>query len=411
MPAIALWLLLQQDLDDAVRRYLAAPTKELADEIAKRPLVEIERAIRTCAHFDRLDAGMSTYEAPNGFDAAQKVKCVAWIPTHDHAKRHPLLVVLHGQGGTADDFIRAWLTDAKREEGLFVVAPDAGRGGWGRSRVGYGNVLGPIRDALARFPIDPDRVHVSGASMGAHGAFQFACHHPDILATMSARIGGPELTRRRDDPKKVTAHFLENLRNVPVYWIVGRDDSQSPIDWMRAGKERMEELKLDLTWRELEGGHEFFPEETPKVIAWLRDRKRDPVPKVVHHVTTERLFARSYWLEITGFAKEAQELIDQVHAGPAGDKIETRRAFANPVEARAELDREANAIRITTRHVDEITLHLSDAMLDLDREVTVVVNGSTRAKKKVERSVKTLLDSASRDRSMLFSAQLVAKTR
>jgi hypothetical protein len=180
---------------------------------------------------------------------------------------------------------------------------------------------------------------------------------------------------------------------------------------VRAGKKRMEELKLDLTYRELDGGHEWFPQENGRVLEWIRGRKRDPYPKVVHWVTHERVWSRAYWVEITAFAKAADERWKRTYVTDANEKIEERLAFVHPIDVRAEIDRDANAIRLSAKHADEVRFHLSDAMLDLDREILVTVDGAVRAKKKVVRSARAVLESAQRDREMLFSATLDVKLK
>jgi predicted esterase len=407
---LVLALLLQaEDLPTLVRDYLAG-NKALVEKIAARPVAEVERAIRASRVYEKREAGVAEHAVANAHDPAVPVRYLLRVPEYDPAKRYPMLVSLHGQGGNAKGQYAGWRREVEKEEDLFVLVPDAARGGWGRSRLGFGTIHAVIRDALARYPVDPNRVILDGGSMGGNGSFQFAAYFPDVFAGVAPRIGGPEFVKDASG-KVTTARFLENFRNVPIYWIVGVKDEKCPIDWARAVKSRMEELKLDLTYREMDGGHEWFPQENPRVVEWLRGRKRDPYPKLVHWVTHERIWARAYWVEITGFSAKADERWMRTYVSDTNEKIEERLGFVHPVEVRAEIDREANAVRVAAKHVTELRLHVSDAMLDLDREITVFVDGAQKAKKKVTRSAKALLESAARDREMLFSASLDVKLK
>lgn len=409
---LALLLFLQDDIESQVRRYLADPAahKALAESLVKRAVPELDRAIRKSRTYESKASGVVKGTAKNAVEAGVEVAYQLWVPEHDAAKRYPLLVSLHGQSGSSEDQMRGWLDEVRKEEGLFLLAPDAAKGGWGRSRVGFGNVQAVIRDAIEKWPIDPLRVYVDGCSMGGNGSFQFAYMFPDLVAAAVPRAGGPEFFKDEKDPKKARSRFMENLRNTPVYWIVGAKDEKVPIEWVRAAKARADELKLDLTYREMDGGHEWFPEENGKVLEWLRGKTRDPYPAVVQWTTHERIWNRCAWLEIAGFSKDAQEVWKRTYVNLENQKLEERLHFVQPVEAKAEIDREKNAIKVTTKHVTELKLWLSDAMLDLDKEIAITVNGTT-TKKKVTRSSTTLLESALRSREQLFSATIEVKAR
>jgi len=75
---------------------------------------------------------------------------------------------------------------------------------------------------------------------------------------------------------------------------------------------------------------------------------------------------------------------------------------------RVDLARTGNRVEAKTRGVGAFTLLLSPDQFDLNRPVTVVVNGKTTFEGAVQRDVKTLLKWAARDndRTMLFGAEL-----
>src|SRR5262249_31760438 len=75
---------------------------------------------------------------------------------------------------------------------------------------------------------------------------------------------------------------------------------------------------------------------------------------------------------------------------------------------RVDLTRTGNRVDARCRGVASFRLLLSPAQFDLDRPVTVVVNGRTVFEGIAQRSVRTLLEWAARDndRTMLFAAEL-----
>jgi hypothetical protein len=75
---------------------------------------------------------------------------------------------------------------------------------------------------------------------------------------------------------------------------------------------------------------------------------------------------------------------------------------------RIDLVRTGNRIEARSRGVEAFTLLLSPDQLDLNRAITVVVNGRTVFDGIVQRDIRTLLTWAARDndRTMLFAAEL-----
>ncbi|MBI4565570.1 MAG: hypothetical protein HY716_12820 [Planctomycetes bacterium] len=159
------------------RRYFAEPSAraELAGQIAKHPLTDIERAIRASRVFERLPSGFVKGKAPNPYAAEVQVEYFLHVPEYDPAKRYPLIMTLHGQGGQAnpEPYQSVWIDEVKKDGGFFFLLPHAaqGRGSWGRSRMGYGNALGPLRDVIEKYPIDLNQIYLDGVSMGGQGSF------------------------------------------------------------------------------------------------------------------------------------------------------------------------------------------------------------------------------------------------
>lgn len=114
-----------------------------------------------------------------------------WVacPGSGMAKRlYPLVVFLHG-----------WLPDTTRRNpwypldnlvqlcrahNSFLVAPH-GRTNTDFQFAGEVDVLRVIEEMVRFYPVDPDRVYLTGVSMGGAGAWQIALHYPDRFAAVA----------------------------------------------------------------------------------------------------------------------------------------------------------------------------------------------------------------------------------
>ncbi len=105
----------------------------------------------------------------------------------------PLLLGLHGNHSSGDDFAATSGYDAKAEqEGFLIVYPDAVNGIWngGYSKksndvddVGYLNAL--VGALAGQYPIDTERVFATGSSGGGMMSYKLACETPDLVAAIA----------------------------------------------------------------------------------------------------------------------------------------------------------------------------------------------------------------------------------
>jgi dienelactone hydrolase len=329
---------------------------------------------------------------------------------YDPSKPWPLLVTLHGhnpegRASAGADWIRTWLRSAAAD--YLIVAPTTTRHTWG-SRPGHEIVLAAVGETLRRYHVDPDRVYLDGMSMGGGGAFRLAEHHPDRWAAIAPRCNVPDVRMKQD--RTYVAMVPENLRNVPVYWVVGAKDPLIPLAAAHAARDAYAALKYDVVYREhSEGGHDWSIEKDADVLAWFATKRRTPYPEEVVWKSYEQSFTRSHWIEVLK-RKDAPPLVT-VHLDMKNQESERRTEYRPPVLVRAK--RSGQTIEVVCEEVRELRVWLSDAMMDLDRPVVVTLNGRKVHDAVVKRSVETLVDEARRrgDRSMIFSACVDLKPR
>jgi pimeloyl-ACP methyl ester carboxylesterase len=407
-----LLLLLALFQDGPVERYLGEKDKsaraKLLAEI-KAPLAEVEAELRAPPKRASVEARgqIIRKKLKAEHPLAVEFEYVLWVPK-DYApdKTWRLIVSLHGQSGNGDQFIRNWLGDAQRDGATFVLCPSAGRGGWGHSTLGYHYILDSLRDVFSTYAVDPDQVFLDGASMGGNGSFQFACVYPDLFAGAAPRSGGPLFryvpTGTGKTDRTVTAEGLENLIATPLYWIVGAKDPEVPNAWVKIARTQLDALKSDFTFKEFpDGGHEWFPQENGPVLAWMATKRRDAYPPRVGLDTNERAFNRCFWLEITEI--KGQELLKRSYVDFDKRSIEERTLYPEHAHAKGEIAKESNEIKVMATGTKEIRVYLHERMLDLTKAVTITVNGS-KSRFDVKPSLETLMESARRDRGLLYTA-------
>lgn len=142
----------------------------------------------------------------------------------DPAQRWPLLMFLHGSGERGTDLNQvkvhgpwAWLAQ-QPDTPFIVVAPQADvAGGWNP------HVLHALLEQLkTTLPVDPDRVLVTGLSMGGFGAWALATEYPEALTAIAPICGFGDEDR------------MERIRHLPVWAFHGEADSVVPVAGHRA---------------------------------------------------------------------------------------------------------------------------------------------------------------------------------
>lgn len=146
----------------------------------------------------------------------QPIPCAVTLPEgydQDPERRYPVLLLLHGTDGGADDWLDAGgLADADAPGGdlpFIVVTPGAGNSWYVDNDAGEGAWETALVDDLlpaidARFRTIPGRAGraIAGLSMGGYGAVHLALRHPDqfgAVASLSGALYAPDDPLTDDD--------------------------------------------------------------------------------------------------------------------------------------------------------------------------------------------------------------------
>ncbi len=158
----------------------------------------------------------------------------------------PAIVYLHGLGEVGDDLSYLTRRGLVKElsHGLeipfVVIAPQAGWtddyvNGWKNNETA---VLGALADAQSRYRIDPDRIYLTGNSMGGIGSFYLASKHPDIFAAVAPIAGQGE------------AAWAEQYSDLPFWVFHGEQDDVIPVAGSQNMVEAMRKQSVEVKYTE-----------------------------------------------------------------------------------------------------------------------------------------------------------------
>ncbi|MES2659750.1 MAG: dienelactone hydrolase family protein [Verrucomicrobiota bacterium] len=290
-------------------------------------------------------------------------KTLRWLEkefgTAPEGKRS-LWISMHGGGnGPAAMNDGQWQNQIKLyqpKEGIYV-APRAPTNTWNLWHEGHIDPLFDrlIADMIATRGVDPNRIYLMGYSAGGDGVWQLAPRMADRFAAVAMMAGHPNEAS------------LVGVRNLPFALFMGGEDAAYDRNKIAAAKER--EL-ADLRKADPKGYEHFvkiykglphwMDGKDAEAVPWMAKHARNPWPDQIVWFQDDVTHDQFYWLEIPpGSAK-------------AGHKI-VAKAKGNEIILDGDVPK-------------GITLRLSDALVNLDKEITVKINGAQAFKGVVKRT-------------------------
>jgi len=211
------------------------------------------------------------------------MKCLVHLPAaFDPGRSYPLLVALHGSGGSAQNFDRLWAGHSKAQyllaapEGPYVLPPEQRRDIPGCSwflqvkdrRVWamadplvVQAMVATVTEIKANYKVGP--VYILGFSQGAALAYQAALSHPDLFAGVLAIAGlfpaefitQADLNRAAPTLRVFIAHGT-------------RDAAVKPATSEKA-RSLLEKAGFQVTFQAFKGGHTLPADLFRDILAWI----------------------------------------------------------------------------------------------------------------------------------------------
>jgi predicted peptidase len=181
----------------------------------------------------------------------------------------PLIIFLHGVGERGEDLARiseCGLTRklARGDEVPFVVvAPQCPLNqDWSMILPALDSL---VEHVLAQFHVDPNRVYLTGLSMGGFGVWALATEYPHRFAAAVPICGGGR--RLLDFPNR-----LKNIVHLPVWCFHGDQDDVVPVGESLKLVDALKELGGDVRCTIYPGvGHDSWTQtyDNPELYKWL----------------------------------------------------------------------------------------------------------------------------------------------
>jgi poly(3-hydroxybutyrate) depolymerase len=298
------------------------------------------------------------------------------------AQGRSLFISMHG-GGSAPARVndRQWENQKrlyKPEEGVYL-APRAPNDAWNMWFQPHMDAFFErlILNAIVFADVNPNRVYLTGYSAGGDGVFRLAPRLADRWAAAAMMAGHPG----ESTPL--------NLRNLPFALHMGEKDAayernKRAAEW----KQRLGDLRQqdpagyvhDVVIHPGKG--HWMDRQDAAAIPWMARYTRNTSPdKIVWHEAGSQS-ASFYWLALPPSSKPEKFMITATC--------------------------KKQIISIECQNIFNLTIRLSDNLLDLDQPVTIQVNGKTRSEIKPKRTIATLAATLAerKDPGLMFSSQV-----
>lgn len=185
-----------------------------------------------------------------------------YVPTKYAATQPtPLVIALHGLGGTEDGFFDNYQQlppKLAEQHGFLLAAPLGFRvdGFYGAGMAGGGDpetarrrehsekdVLEVLRQMKTNYNVDDSRIYLIGHSMGAIGTWHLAAKYPEIWAGVAPFSGS-------GSPAAV-----ERMKGIPQFVVHGDNDPTVNVNGSRSMVAAMKKLDMTVTYIEVAGGN------------------------------------------------------------------------------------------------------------------------------------------------------------
>jgi poly(3-hydroxybutyrate) depolymerase len=275
---------------------------------------------QTLAFVSSVDESEQPYALylPKSFEAGKKYPAVISLHSEDSNHRLNLLQVL-GQTGRAAEGGRFSLLYARPLPDIdFIVASPLARGAMGYRGISESDVYDLLADLERRFPVDQDRIYLTGVSMGGGGALRLALTRPDVWAAV-APVCPPPIP-------EIGALAL-NALNLPVRLSHGEQDPVTPVASSRLWQRRLLDVGVAADYLEYPAVRHNawdFAYKDGAVFQWFGQFRRNLYPQRVRFVTESYRYAAAYWVRVDALTPGVEAFIDARQSGAGEVQVETR---------------------------------------------------------------------------------------
>lgn len=223
---------------------------------------------------------------------------VVFVPhNYDGKKAVPVVLFLHGAGETkfanppklppgvpsktpVEVGLGPYVRMREKTFPAIVVIPRAEEFGWQAGSANANRALAMLDEVMKEYKCDPDRVYLTGLSMGGFGTWSIAAAHPDRWAAIAPVCGGIAFPAKKGGkaPAGPTPdEAAAKIKNIPCWCWHGAADPVVKVDLSRVMIEALKKAGADPRYTELEHiGHNSWDSTyaSEDLYAWLFRQKK-----------------------------------------------------------------------------------------------------------------------------------------
>lgn len=198
--------------------------------------------------------------------------------------KNPLILLLHGYGSNEEDLF-SFATELPEE--YYIISARApydmqyGAFAWyainfdadenkfsdhEQAKVSRDLIARFIDELIANYPIDEKQIALVGFSQGAILSYAVALSYPEKVQKVVAMSGYLNLEIVPED------YLKNNFNNLKIFASHGTVDQVIPVEWARKTPAIVENLGINLTYKEYPIGHGVAPQNFYDFKNWLQEK-------------------------------------------------------------------------------------------------------------------------------------------
>ena len=208
------------------------------------------------------------YNPPYGEPARYQI----FVPrSFSDTDSNPCILFLHGAAERGSDGVKPVMTGlgpairSRQADFPFVaIFPQSARGSWQAFSADAERALMMLEECMEPFHLDPERVVLTGISMGGYGAWSLALRYPDRWAAIVPICGGGDTSQAK------------RIVHVPCWCFHGALDDVVPVEETRDMVDALRAAGGDPMYTEYpDGGHDVWETAyaTSELYDWMLQQR------------------------------------------------------------------------------------------------------------------------------------------
>ena len=250
---------------------------------------------------------------------------VVYAPrNYDPARKYPVIVALHEEDSNhiaelkhifalpqryGESALQNLMTLPTLPDVDFIIVCPFARGNMAYQGVAEQDVYDALADVQRHYPVDEDRIYITGSSSGGGEALWLALSRPDVWAAAApvcaAVMPGSE-------------ELAGNALNLPVRLFHGDQDPLVPPASSRQWQKRFLDVGVAVDYTEFPGVRHNawdFAYRGRGLFEWFAAQRRNRLPEHVRFSTRAYRYRSAYWVRIDELTPGVLASIDAVRTG------------------------------------------------------------------------------------------------